>query len=539
MTLVSTDLDSCQLILQDSGALWDRSELLLWYADGYRRLLAQAQGTRDFTCLTVPGRVTMVYTYPWERRHTLGGTSRHWTYPTLSRQYSSQWEVEREAELDPQTWYTNTTQLWETLYASGTVDQYQRFVLPRPHERILALWFDNELLDPLTVRELDSAWSAWYRQQGDLLYWAPGLSNAQAIEIYRTPAVDGQVYAYDYQGGSGGICPPAPLGLPRDIASDTRTYTVDGGIANAYAYTTDGDGQALCAQYSVFSCVSAYTDQGDIAAYYAAQADLHPDLLPTYQWTLSSGNHERTCTYAWEAGSSAAVEPGNGRRGQFPWAAAHGSNVPPATQSPAGRGILTGLGWRFTSDAVGDGYHCTYTWEVERHQGATTFTDSHTVGCYAWETQHGAQSVSFGVGLLRGIDSPERQYWPQEAWGAPWGTIREWGSSEGNLLLWHVVLPEHALRETDHPVMIPPQLQKYLRYYTVSRAFGRQGEGYDGSLSLHFDARWQRAVPLLKRWGDTTHLEKVQQRGARGSATGRRFDQARRPTMSSAYPIEV
>jgi hypothetical protein len=529
VTRVSTDLDSIQLILHDAGAIWARSELLLWYTDGYRRLLAQAQGTRDFTVLTVPGRVTMVYTYPWERRHTLGGTSRQWTYPTLSRQYSSQWEVEREADLDPQTWYTNTTQLWETLYATGTVDQYQRFVLPRPHERLLALWYDHELLDPITVRELDSAWTAWYRQHGDLLYWAPGLTNAQAIEIYRTPAVDGQVYALDSLDG-----------LPRALTSDTsaRTYTVDGGIANHYAYTTDGDGEALCAQYSVFSCVSAYTDQGDIDAYYAAQADLHPDLLPTYQWTLTSVNHERQCCYVWEAGDAAGIEPGNGRRGQFPWAAAHGSNVPPATQSPAGRGIVTGLGWRFTSDAT-HGLHCTYPWEVEMLQGETdSFTEAETIGTYSWESAHGAQSVSFGVGLLRGIDSPERQYWPQDCWGAPWGTIREWGSSEGNLLLWHCVIPEHALRETDHPVMVPPPLQKYLRYYTLARAFGRQGEGYDGSLSLHFDARWQRAFPLLKRLGDTTHLEKVQQRGGR-SATGRRFDQARRPTMSSAYPIEV
>jgi hypothetical protein len=525
VTLVSTDLDSVQLLLHDAGAIWPRSELLLWYNDGYRQVLAQAQGTRDFTVLTVPPRVTMVTTHPWEKRHTLGGTSRQWTYPTLSRQYSSQWEVEREADLTPQAWYTNTTQLWEALYATGTVDQYTQFALPRPHERIAALWFDHALLDPLTVRELDTAWTAWYRQQGDILYWAPGISQAQAIEVYRTPAVDGQVYALS-----------ALDGLPRDITSDIRTYTVEGGQANRYAYTTDGDGEALCAQYTVFACVSAYTDHGSINAYYSDLADLHPDLLPTSLWTLTSVRHDRKCTYAWEAGAGTETEPNNGRRGQFPWACVHGSNVPPASQSPAGRGILTGLGWRFTSDAVG-GFHCTYTWEVERHQGATSFTDAATVGTYAWESAHGAQSVSFGVGVLRGIDSPERQYWPQDAWGAPWGTIREWGSSEGNLLLWHCVVPEHALRETDHPLMVPPQLQKYLRYYTLARAFGHQGEGYDGSLSLHFDARFKRAFPLLQRLGDASDREKVLQRGPQHG--GRQATQARRPTLSPTYPIEV
>jgi hypothetical protein len=163
MPLVATDLDSVQLLLHDAGALWSRSELLLHYQEGYRRLLAQGQGTRDFHVLTVPPRVTMVVTYDWERRHTLGGTSRQWTYPTLSRQYSAQWHVELEADLAPQPWYTTTTQLWETLYATGTVDQYQSFALPRPHERVLALWFDHELLEPVTVRELDTAWSAWYR----------------------------------------------------------------------------------------------------------------------------------------------------------------------------------------------------------------------------------------------------------------------------------------------------------------------------------------------------------------------------------------
>lgn len=528
MSLVSTDLDTLQLLLHDAGAIWDRSELLVYYNEGYRRLLAHGQGTRDFAVLTLPPRVTMVTTYPWERRHTLGGTARQWTYPTLSRQYSSQWQVELEADLAPQTWYTTTTQLWETLYATGTVDQYQRFVLPRPHERVLALWYDHELLDPVTVRELDSAWSAWYREQGDLLYWAPGIRQAQALELYRTPAIDGQVYAQDHLDG-----------LPRDITSDsTRTYAVSGGLDNAYAYTTDGDGQSLCAQSTVFSCVSAYTDTGDIDAYYSDLADLHPNLLPTYQWTLTSARHPRKCTYTWEAGLGTETEPNNGRRGQFPWAAAHGSTVPPATQSAVGRGILTGLGWRFTSDAV-NGYHCTFAWEVEMHQGATTFTEAETIGTYAWESAHGAQSVSFGVGVLRGVESPERQYWPLEAWQAPWGAVREMASSEQNVLLWHVVLPESPLRETDAPAMIPPQMQKYVRYYTLARAFHRQGEGYDGSLSLHFEARWQRAFALLKRLGDSTHLEKVLTRGRSTPLRRAATTPVRHPTLHTLYPIEI
>jgi hypothetical protein len=132
------------------------------------------------------------------------------------------------------------------------------------------------------------------------------------------------------------------------------------------------------------------------------------------------------------------------------------------------------------------------------------------------------------------VESPDRQYWPQEAWQAPWGTVRAWASSTGNLLLWHVLLPDATLLASDTPAMVPSPLQKYLRYYVLSRAFGRQGEGFDGSLAAHWEHRWLRGIRLLRRLGDSAQADRAYQRRAtprleRGTP--------RAPRLASLYPI--
>jgi hypothetical protein len=526
MATVSEDLDQIQRLLHDSGTLWPRTELLQHYNDAYRQLLAQSHGTRDFEVLTVPPRHTMTITYPWERRHVLGGTYRQWTYASLTRQHGQQWEVEQAAGLTPLPWYPNVTQLWESVYASGTVDQYTRFALPVPHERLAALWYDHALLEPLVVRELDTRGLAWYRTQGELFHWAPGLTHAHHVEVYQTPRLDGQVYALSDL-----------YGTPRAL-SGARTYTADvpDPLGNSYAYTCDGDAQALTWQSTLFSARSAYTDAGDIGGYYADQADLHADLLPTTQWTLTSSRHDRQCCYTWEAGVGTETEAGLGRRGQWPWEAAHGATVPAASQQAVGVGLLTGLGWRFTQDAVND-YHCTYAWEAEMHAGVTSdFTASDTIGTYSWEAQHGAASVTFALGTVRAVESSERQYWPQQAWSPTLGVIRQWASSEGNVLAWHVLIPDAPLVETDLPVMVPGPLQKYLRYYTLARAFAREGEGYNTALAEHWLQRWARGPALLQRLGDSAHAARTWQRQPT-HPSGR--SGARVPYLSSHLPIEI
>jgi hypothetical protein len=527
MPTVSTDLDNVQLLLQDAGAIWPRAELLLYYNTAYRQLLAQSHATRDFAILTVPPRHTMVYTHDWERRHVLGGTARKWTYPSMRREYANLWGVEQAVGQTPQAAHTMVTHLWETVYVSGIVDAYTRFALPKPHERIAAMWFDHELMEALSVRELDTSWTAWYRQQGDLFFWAPGLTTAKSVEVYETPRVDGQVYEQT-----------ALFGLPRTLTGDrTSTPQVTRPIDNSYAYTSAGDAEALTWKSTMFAPQSAYTDAGDIGGYYDAAADLPATFLPTYQWTLTSNRHDRKCTYTWEAGAGTETEPGVGRRGQFSWEAAHGATVPPAQQQAVGVGILTGLGWRCTQP-VADGFDCTYAWEAEMQNGQTSgFTTSPTIGTYSWEVQHGAQALTFAVGSIRQLESADRHYWPQGAWGALLGTIRAWGSSVGNILLWQVLSPDAPLLEPDTPSMVPPQLQKYLTYSVLAQAYNRQGEGFDGALAGHWEQRWLRGIRLLRRLGDAAHADRHWQR----TPTQRRLSRKpHAPLMPTTFPaIEV
>ncbi len=47
--------------------------------------------------------------------------------------------------------------------------------------------------------------------------------------------------------------------------------------------------------------------------------------------------------------------------------------------------------------------------------------------------------------------------------------------------------------ESETPALVPPQMQKYLRAYVLSRAFNRQGQGYQPTLAAFLPAQ---ATPL-------------------------------------------
>ena len=84
-----------------------------------------------------------------------------------------------------------------------------------------------------------------------------------------------------------------------------------------------------------------------------------------------------------------------------------------------------------------------------------------------------------------------------------------------------VVVPLVDVGETDAPVLIPAPLQKYLRYYVLSRAFGREGEGQRLDLAQHYEARFQRGAQLLKRFGDSAHADRVFRRQEPNLGRGR------------------
>lgn len=440
MPLVSADLDTIQLFLRDSGTTWDRTELLRWYQDGYRKLLAESHGVRQLTILPVPPRHSYSYAYGWEKRHLQGGTGRLFGYqgPTGGNLCTALWEIEQAAGMAPTTQQACVTHLWELAYTGEAIDTPYRFTLPRNHERILGMWYDHKPLEPISTRELDRLETAWYQQQGEPVWTTPGGGEPRSVELYEIVTTYQDVYSFvDW----------AFYGFPRYLEG-ARDYAASGiPLENGYAYTTQGD--AL-----------------------ANQQDIHFALL--------------------------------------------------------------GFGLRCTQELTAT-YQGTYVWERERHAGATSLSASGTIGTYSWEADYGATNMGdYPPGLMREISSPDRQYLPIADWEPPYGTIRDFRSSAGNVLLWEVVIPDHpTLEETDTPVMIPAPLQKYLRYYTLSCAFNRQGEGYRPDLAAHWKARWERGPHLLRKLGNLHFADVRYQR-----QTGREVPRPQRVSPYAPLPSD-
>lgn len=149
-------------------------------------------------------------------------------------------------------------------------------------------------------------------------------------------------------------------------------------------------------------------------------------------------------------------------------------------------------------------------------------------GSRTYTASYPGQSLPYG--LIRSVDSTERQYLTLEA--PPVGVIREWGSSVDNLLCLEVIGPAIAgLTEADTPVLVPPQLAKYLRAYTLYRAFNRTGEGYQPALALFFEQRFARGVQVMRT---LSMLSRRDHQWARQPERGR--TRPPRPRLPSSYP---
>ena len=424
MSTVGDDLTLVQEKLHDGGSLWSRTELLRHYNDGYRELLAKSSAFCRLLPLDVPGRHTYAVTYPWETRHTSGGT---WWFPMLAcyggtRQASARWEVEHLDGVTPSASLVGITMQWERAYTSAT-DRHFQFGLPADHERVKRLEWNNRVLLPASVREFDEVDDGWMRRVGDPMWWTVGVGAVRSVEVYEITTS----YIQSYQ------LVEATAGIPRELTGD-RTYSIEVDAynpSNSYAYGTQGDKDGLV-------------------------------------------------------------------------------NAVPA--------LLSGMGARFTQEPDDKtlGF-VVFDWEVQHLNGdaVSTFTTGGTRGMFPWETEHGSQTITFGLGGVRMITSPDRQYVPMVSEAAPMallGGIRDWRSSADTLMALEVVIPPVDLVETDAPVLIPEPLQKYLRFYTLSRAFGREGEGQRVDLAQHFDQRFQRGVNLLKRFGDSAHADRTYRR---------------------------
>lgn len=174
---------------------------------------------------------------------------------------------------------------------------------------------------------------------------------------------------------------------------------------------------------------------------------------------------------------------------------------------------LTGLGWRVTMqpNAPNQSYCCTYQWEVDRHNG-DTLTNSSTAQTYWWEELHGGAHLEFGVGTMRSIISPDRQYWALNSGAATnnvLGGIRDMRSSTDAVEVTHAVIPDRQLGEPDAPDLLPEQAHKYLRYYCWMRAFGRQGPGQNGALAEHYRGRFEMGTQKFRTLANQTHQDVV------------------------------
>ena len=433
MIVVGDDLTLIQARLHDGGALWSRAELLRFYNDGYREYLARSSAFSRLLPLDVPGRHSYAVTFPWETRHTSGGT---WWFPMMAcyagtRQASAQWEVEHLDGVTPTASLTGLTMQWERAH-TGETDRHFSFGLPADHERVKRLEWNNRALLPASVREFDEVDDAWMRRVGEPTWWTVGVGAVKSVEVYEITTAYSQAYhLIDYT-----------MGIPRQMSGErTYSFQVDTyNPVNAYAYATQGDKDGL------------------------VQA------------------------------------------------------------SPA---LLTGMGARFTDEPADKtmGF-VVFPWEIEHLDGSTVtvLTTGGIFGMFPWEMEYEIEAISFGLGGVRGVTSPDRQYVPMVSEAAPMallGGIRDWRSSQDNLMALEVVVPPIDLGETDAPVLIPEPLQKYIRFYVLSRAFGREGEAQKIELAQHYDQRFQRGVNILKRFGDSAHADRVFRRQEPVRTSGR------------------
>lgn len=134
-------------------------------------------------------------------------------------------------------------------------------------------------------------------------------------------------------------------------------------------------------------------------------------------------------------------------------------------------------------------------------------------------------------GIPRTITSPDRQYL---ATMGVYGIPRIWGSSVDSLLVLEVVGPEVPdMLEGDTPTLVPKQMQKYLRFYTLAQAWAKQGEGKNEALSAICMQLFERGVQRLRTLSWLTRSDTTMQRQPAGGQQGYR---PARPRLPSTYP---
>lgn len=232
MSTVSDEIDIIQTRLHDDGALWTRAELLNWLNDGYSGMLADSGACRRFFIFDVPPRAAYAVSQEWEAQYA-GSTFRKFSKSVAggTAQCTFEWEVEFTESATPTNSLSCITQLWELEYLGESIDDHYRFFLPKSHEQIKRVAWDDKRIFGTSDKELDPLASKWWQQEGEPLFYLRGLDRDRSFETYKIESA----YTENY-------CIPAnSFGLVR-FMSGTRTYGTQSAVQrNDYAYTCSGD----------------------------------------------------------------------------------------------------------------------------------------------------------------------------------------------------------------------------------------------------------------------------------------------------------
>lgn len=510
MSTVANDLDLIQARLHDDGALWSRTELLRWYNWAIAELIDRSQCLRRIHLIDLPARFSGTFSYEWEDRYVTGPS---WMclLPCMdtTRRGTYLWEAEQVEGVTASSAFNGLTQQWERDYL-GDTDRYYEFALPKLTDVIYRVAWNGKWLGPVSVREFDNVTDRWMRAIGEPRWWTPGTGRIKTLQVYEIQTTYIQNYRHwefeDY-------------GFARFFSGD-RTYTVSSSITdNAWAYTSSGDSDSFTVPTSTFLNPWAYTQTWE-SAYAPGGYNF------TINYTMNLAGQTMTYVHPWEGfkvgGPMIPVDSSTpGKRGMFSWEAHFGGVGTVTTAGPlptnTGHPVLpSGMGWRFTQAATDTSRSfVTQPWEAQVVQGATSFPAGGTVGTYGWEAIFGAPTLEFGVGTIRSMVSPDRQYWGVQSGIDTYGLcggLRDLRSSENALQVWHSVAQEVDLVESDTPDLIPAPMQKYCRYFALAKAYGRPGEGQQLALSLHYTERYDRGVKVLKKLTDQANKDRVWRR---------------------------
>jgi hypothetical protein len=232
LSTVSDELDIIQTRLHDDEALWSRDELLRWYNDSYGAMLADSGACRRFYIFDVPPRATSSITQEWESQYA-GATFRKFTKSLVGGtvQASFEWEVEYAEGATPTNSLNCVTQLWELDYLGDSIDDHYRFFLPKSHEQIKRVAWDDKRIFGTSDKELDPLASKWWQQEGEPLFYLRGLDRDRSFEVYKIESSYSEAY----------ILPDNAFGLARLMSGDRTYTTVSLYYQNDYAYATSGD----------------------------------------------------------------------------------------------------------------------------------------------------------------------------------------------------------------------------------------------------------------------------------------------------------